>query len=140
MDMGRLAMWRIGTHGCFGGTWLSDYVDNYLGGYDYSAFEKQTQALASFKNTEISFAFECDETGGWPVSLMWNHEKGKAWLSPCAPPDINFERYERAVKDCERFGIRDCGSIEDFNSILDSLGENAQNCKIYNQSEDVNLC
>ena len=31
LDMGRLAMWRLRTHGDFGGTWLSDYVDNNLG-------------------------------------------------------------------------------------------------------------
>lgn len=39
LDMGRLAMWRIQTHGQFGGTWLSDYVPNRLGG-----FEKETAA------------------------------------------------------------------------------------------------
>lgn len=26
-------MWRIQTHGQFGGTWLSDYVPNRLGGF-----------------------------------------------------------------------------------------------------------
>ncbi|MBQ9045496.1 MAG: hypothetical protein IJ112_06100 [Oscillospiraceae bacterium] len=33
LDMGRLAMWRLQTHGNFGGTWLSDYVPNRLGGF-----------------------------------------------------------------------------------------------------------
>ena len=33
LDMGRLAMWRLETHGNFGGTWLSDYVPNRLGGF-----------------------------------------------------------------------------------------------------------
>lgn len=33
VDMGRLAMWRLQTHGNFGGTWLSDYVPNRLGGF-----------------------------------------------------------------------------------------------------------
>ena len=33
LDMGKLAMWRIQTHGQFGGTWLSDYVPNRLGGF-----------------------------------------------------------------------------------------------------------
>ena len=33
LDGGRLAMWRIQTHGQFGGTWLSDYVPNRLGGF-----------------------------------------------------------------------------------------------------------
>ena len=33
LDMGKLAMWRLHTHETFGGTWLSDYVDNRLGGF-----------------------------------------------------------------------------------------------------------
>ena len=33
LDMGRLAMWRLQTHSQFGGTWLSDYVPNRLGGF-----------------------------------------------------------------------------------------------------------
>jgi hypothetical protein len=34
LDMSRLAMWRLQTHGQFGGTWLSDYVPNRLGGFE----------------------------------------------------------------------------------------------------------
>ena len=33
LDMGKLAVWRLGTHSTFGGTWLSDYVPNRLGGF-----------------------------------------------------------------------------------------------------------
>ncbi len=33
INIGKLAMWRLQTHGQFGGTWLSDYVDNRLGGF-----------------------------------------------------------------------------------------------------------
>ena len=33
LAMGRLAMWRLQTHEQFGGTWLSDYVPNRLGGF-----------------------------------------------------------------------------------------------------------
>lgn len=31
LNIGKLAMWRIVTHGFFGGTWLSDYLDNRFG-------------------------------------------------------------------------------------------------------------
>lgn len=41
LDVGRLAMWRLQTHANFGGTWLSDYVPNKLGGFDDSAQEAQ---------------------------------------------------------------------------------------------------
>ena len=41
LDVGKLAIWRIATHGNFGGTWLSDYVPNYLGGFQEE--QKSTQ-------------------------------------------------------------------------------------------------
>lgn len=34
IDIGKLAIWRIQTHEAFGGTWLSDYVPNKLGGFE----------------------------------------------------------------------------------------------------------
>lgn len=42
LDVGKLAMWRLHTHGQFGGTWLSDYVPNRLGG-----FIEQSQDLSA---------------------------------------------------------------------------------------------
>lgn len=41
LDMGRLAMWRIQTHSQFGGTWLSDYVPNRLGGFEKEQAPRQ---------------------------------------------------------------------------------------------------
>lgn len=32
LNVGRLAIWRLNTHEQFGGTWLSDYIPNQLGG------------------------------------------------------------------------------------------------------------
>ena len=39
LDVGKLAMWRLNTYNNFGGTWLSDFVQNRLGG-----FERETAA------------------------------------------------------------------------------------------------
>lgn len=33
LDVGKLSIWRLQTHEAFGGTWLSDYVPNKLGGF-----------------------------------------------------------------------------------------------------------
>lgn len=41
LDMGRLAIWRLRTHEAFGGTWLSDYVPNCLGGFSAKQQEQQ---------------------------------------------------------------------------------------------------
>ena len=37
---GKLAMWRLETHNDFGGTWLSDYVENHLGGFQAEQKER----------------------------------------------------------------------------------------------------
>lgn len=34
IDLGKLAIWRIATHPHWNAKWLSDYVDNYLGGFE----------------------------------------------------------------------------------------------------------
>lgn len=41
IDMGKLAMWRLRSHEQFGGTWLSDYVPNKLGGFADEAAPEQ---------------------------------------------------------------------------------------------------
>lgn len=33
LNIGKFAIWRLQTHDNFGGTWLSDYVPNRLGGF-----------------------------------------------------------------------------------------------------------
>lgn len=40
-NVGKLAMWRLQTRGNFGGTWLSDYVPNRLGGFVSSTEKAQ---------------------------------------------------------------------------------------------------
>ncbi len=34
LDIGKLAMWRLQSYTAFAGTWLSDYVENKLGGFE----------------------------------------------------------------------------------------------------------
>ena len=41
LDMGRLAVWRLQTHDTFGGTWLSDYVSNRLGGFAHEQVQQK---------------------------------------------------------------------------------------------------
>ena len=46
LAVGKLAVWRIQTHAQFGGTWLSDYVPNQLGGFVHEApRQKPTMSL-----------------------------------------------------------------------------------------------
>ncbi len=40
LDTGKFAMWRLATNENFGSTWLSDYVENNLGGFQTEQKEK----------------------------------------------------------------------------------------------------
>jgi hypothetical protein len=43
LDVGKLAMWRLQSHETFGGTWLSDYVPNRLGGFVSTAAPQERE-------------------------------------------------------------------------------------------------
>ena len=43
LDIGKLAMWRLQTHGQLGGTWLSDYVPNRLDGFEKKQEKKSAE-------------------------------------------------------------------------------------------------
>lgn len=61
LDVGKLAVWRLQTHEQFGGTWLSDYVPNNLGGFiseqddDFEVIEIAGQT-ALFSNGRLTSA------------------------------------------------------------------------------------
>ena len=42
INMGRFALWRIKSHAAFGGTWLSDYMENNLA-EDFSCENKENE-------------------------------------------------------------------------------------------------
>lgn len=57
------------------------------------------------------------------LNIHWN--SGTAWLTlnyTLVDEDFDITEYEQA---CADWGIRDCNSIEEFNSLLESLGEEA---------------
>lgn len=43
LNIGKLAMWRVGTHDEFGGTWLTDFVDHKFGGFRFKEQSEQTK-------------------------------------------------------------------------------------------------
>ncbi len=51
LDIGKLAVWRLQTHELFGGTWLSDYVPNRLGGFIQENEQIQKEDRCSMEET-----------------------------------------------------------------------------------------
>ena len=111
LDVGKLAMWRLKTHEMFGGTWLSDYVDNRLGGF------QKTEAPES----EERFKPDCPLIGadGNIFNLM----------SITKRTLINNDMASEAKEMCSR--IYDCGS---YNEALNVIGEYVN---ITDGSEDI---
>ena len=100
VNVGKLALWRLKTHEMFGGTWLSDYVDNRLGGF----LETETP------ETEERFKPDCPLIGadGNIFNIMGIAKKTL----------INNDMTAEAKEMCSR--IYDCGS---YNEALNIIGE-----------------
>lgn len=69
--------------------------------------------------------FQSDQTHGFPTFLNIHWNSGTAWLTlNYNLVDENFDttEYEQA---CVDWGIRHCDSIDEVNSLLESLGRDA---------------
>ena len=64
-DVGKLAVWRLRTHEIFGGTWLTDYVENKLNGF----INEQTIKPVSVEDYEEDQSFEYDESEDFEMDL-----------------------------------------------------------------------
>lgn len=147
IETGKLAIWRLKTHETFGGTWLSDYVPNVLGGFvevsenpmTYDDMQKRLEhIIGDESDIYTSPDFQCDQTGGFPTSLCVCWDKGKAWLELNRSMIENGEDVSYYEQLCADFGIQDCQDEEQFNDILQELGEDAyENAQIVSDDEGM---
>ncbi|MFA6730483.1 MAG: hypothetical protein WC152_00795 [Candidatus Izemoplasmatales bacterium] len=79
----------------------------------------------SYEEVYISQDFQCDQTGGYPTSLVWNMARGTAILQPSPAFDDNSEEAKQCIRDCADWGVRPCTSWEDYNDLLEEIGEDA---------------
>ena len=63
LDLGKLAIWRIKSHETFGGTWLSDYVSNRLGGFRDEVSAQKTDEIQQQGEHPSHPAWEGEEDG-----------------------------------------------------------------------------
>lgn len=79
--------------------------------------------------------FQCEQTCSFSTMLCVNWDKGKAWLQLnefLITDGMDVSEYEQR---CADFGIRDCNDIEDFNNILKSLGDDAEQTTLLSEDD-----
>ena len=103
-------------------------------------FREETARLSNVRDLDNLYTspdFQCDQTGGYPVSLVVNWAENKAWLElndTLAAAGDDLTPYELA---CAEWGIRTCWDIEDYNAMVMSLGEDAMdNATIYADEDE----
>lgn len=69
LDLGKLAIWRIKSHETFGGTWLSDYVPNRLGGFLDEAPAQKTEEIQNPGELPSHAVWEGEEVGLGGMSM-----------------------------------------------------------------------
>ena len=109
----------------------------------YDKLQKKTAEFYESGEVYTSPDFQCDQTGGFPTSLCVCWEKQKAWLE--LNENILMDRdgmeldYYRDL--CAEYGIRQCCDIEQFNTLLQGLGEDAvQSAKLFSDEvEEITM-
>lgn len=103
-------------------------------------YREKTAKLSQVHDLESLYTspdFQCDQTGGYPTSLVVNWAANKAWLElndSLAQEGEDLTPYEQL---CADWGIRDCWDVEDYNAMVMSLGEDAMdNATIYEDQEE----
>ena len=103
VNVPKLAMWRIGTHEVFGGTWLSDYIDNRL---------SDKEEVVNNENQEV-IKPDCELIG--QDSNIFN-------LMGIASKTLKRNGMSNDAKEmCDR--ITSSGSYDEALSIIDEYGE-----------------
>lgn len=112
LNIGRLAMWRIQTHETFGGTWLTDYVNNKLNGFiqeptkpkcpiigtDSNIFNIMGIASKTLKGSDM--AEEAKEMCS-RVTSSHSYEKALGIIMEYVEPCSESEMYEEETEDFE---------------------------------------
>lgn len=105
----------------------------------YDELQKKTAELYASGEVYTSPDFQCDQTGGFPTSLCVCWEQNKAWLelneSLLMDRDDMELGYYRDL--CADYGIRQCCDIEQFNALLQGLGEDAvQSAELFSDEDE----
>lgn len=109
--------------------------DTHMNCEDFKQAIKEIVEDEGSLSIHVSPDFQCDQSGGFPVSLCVSWEQRKAWL---APNELLLDEYQDITdvwQGCADFGIRTCCDAEDFNALLKGLGEEAYD-SAYIQPED----
>ena len=89
--------------------------------------EKLKGIIADVSESEIYETpdFQCDQSGGYPVRLCVSWEKEIAWLKMANLSDNEGVNTDKVEEMCADFGIKKCIDDEQFNKILEELGDDA---------------
>ena len=92
----------------------------------------------SIAQLHVSPYFSCEQTEGLPTVLCMLWEQGKAWIAIYEDLIRNREKidldYYRGL--CAEFGIRNCKNMEEFNALLEELGEEAYANGVLHEPEE----
>ena len=87
--------------------------------------EKEMVETVSFGDLHISPDFQCDTTNGYPTVMVWNKAEGTAILQQSPAFDDDSEEAKQCLRDCANWGVRPCANWQDYNDLLESIGEEA---------------
>ncbi len=106
------------------------------------AYEEEIRRIeksAGILGIHVSPDFQCDQTGGFPCSLCVCWEKGKAWLQLNESMIMDGQDVSEYERYCADFGFRPCWDEDDFNHLLQELGEDAVQSAELDSEQNITL-
>jgi hypothetical protein len=101
--------------------------------------DESLEETASISDLHTSPDFQCDLTGGYPTVLVWNKDNSTAILEPAPAFDDDSEGARQCQRNCADWGVRSCADWQDYNDLLESIGEEAYaNAAVLDEGESEN--
>jgi hypothetical protein len=76
-------------------------------------------------NIYVGGDFQCDITKRYPTVLCWDWDSEIAWLEPNPAFDDDSEAAKQCWKDCLEWGKVTCHFSDDYNDLLEHIGNEA---------------
>ena len=91
----------------------------------YKERVEQLRQVDDLDTLYTSADFQCDQMGGFPSVLVWNLAECEVWLEPREDMASSQEELDSVTAKAADWGFHLCCDAEDFNELLEDLGEDA---------------
>lgn len=106
----------------------------------YNAEVNRMRRIHGSYSLQISPDFQCNYTEGFPTSMGVCWEAEKAWLTLNESIPVGEAEAQHLWQLCADYGFKTCRNFNDFNRLLEGLGEDAlRSAELIEDEEEIEM-